>query len=357
MSELGRKRIKLAAEIVISGLIVSAALLFYFNPKPAAEEVKSAKSSLPVKIYRVQKTHLSETLILIGSTASNRSVKIAAGVSEFLSKIHFLDGRAVKEGDLLFLFDSREEEAKIENLSIVFSDAKREFERYEQLKKANAVSVKEYDAQKTRMDIAEMELKTLRIALEDRRIYAPFSGTIGICAVNEGAYVKAGDELAALNDDSKIKVDFRVPEKYAVKVRHGMIFTATGEAFPNRKFSGTVDSWDSQIDIDSRTLPVRGIIDNPDRILRAGMLLSVSLELSGYDALTIPEKAVVFSGERQYIFKVSPDSTAHRQEVQLGRRGNNYVEVLSRLSENDIVITDGVLKAKDGGKVAWEDEK
>lgn len=357
MSGKQGKRFKYAMEFIFGGFMIGGAMFLYLRPESKIEDQIRPEAALPVKVQRVQKAHWSETATVIGTAASYQSVRIASEVSEVLSEIHFKNGQEVRKGDLLFLLERREEEAKAENLAIVFADAKRELERYDLLKQAHAVSAKEYDAQKTKMEIAEMELKAMRLALEDRQICAPFSGTIGICTVNEGAYVKAGDELVSLNDDCKIKVDFRVPEKYTLQIKRGMRFTATGEAVRDQTFSGTVDSWDSQIDLDSRTLPVRGILDNPKRVLRAGMLLSVTLELAGYDALTIPEKAVIFSGALRYVFTVSDAGTAERKIVKLGRRGDNAVEVLAGLKDGELLVTEGILKVKDGGKVVYENEK
>lgn len=355
----GRTIIKYTLEAVIGGGLLAGALFLYLRPDAQKEDTKGTENELPAVVETIQFSTLKETLFEPGTASSWQSVELSSQVAETLTKVHFKDGQKVTEGMLLFEFENREETAKVENLTILLADAKREYERFRRLQQANAVSAKDFDTQKTKMDVAEMELKALRLALDDRKIVAPFPGYIGICNVTEGAYIKQGTPLVTLDDDSKIKVDFNVPEKYALKIHEGMPFTVTGDAFSGQTLAGTVSSMDSRIDVDTRTLKVRGMIDNPKRILRSGMLLNVTLALGERRVLMIPEKAVVVSGERREVFTVSSDGFAHKKTVELGLRRDGRVEVVSGLEAGEKLIVEGASKAKDGKpvNVAREEQK
>ena len=110
-------------------------------------------------------------------------------------------------------------------------------------------------------------------------------------------------------------------------------------------------SVDTRVDPVSRTVTVRARLDNPERLLRAGMFLTVNLLQRDIQSLMVPEQAIVPEQSRQFVWVVDDAGIAHLREVQTGRRRPGQVEMLAGLDEGERVIIDGTQKARDGQPV------
>jgi len=145
-----------------------------------------------------------------------------------------------------------------------------------------------------------------------------------------------------------LKVDFRVPETYMRQVQPGQTLTVTLDALPGRKFDGKVLAVNPLIDAAGRSVVIRAIVRNADTSLRPGMFTRVNLiTKDDRDALVIPEQAIVPQGDEQFVFRIV-DGKAARVKVDIGQRREGKVEVLKGLDVNDMVVTAGQLKLRDG---------
>jgi membrane fusion protein (multidrug efflux system) len=102
----------------------------------------------------------------------------------------------------------------------------------------------------------------------------------------------------------------------------------------------------------TRSVTVRAIVPNPDRLLRPGMLLSVQLFQAPRRAIVVPEIAVVQVGTEAFVYRVAQDQTATRVKVGLGSRRRGEVEIASGLAPGDTIVTEGAVKLRDGARVA-----
>jgi membrane fusion protein (multidrug efflux system) len=155
-----------------------------------------------------------------------------------------------------------------------------------------------------------------------------------------------GDVITTLDDISKIKLDFTIPELYLSNLHKGLNLTATTQAYPKRLFSGQVTTIDSRVDPISRMLTLRAIIPNQDEALRAGMLLTVKLNLNPRDALMIAEQALVPIGSQQFVYVITEALTAEKRLIELGQRQIGKVEVIHGLALDEKVVVEGTLRLK-----------
>jgi membrane fusion protein (multidrug efflux system) len=163
--------------------------------------------------------------------------------------------------------------------------------------------------------------------------------------------VTPGTEIATLDDISTIKLDFSVPEVNLSAIKRGLTVTATSAAYPGREFKGEVVSIDSRIDPVTRAITVRAAIPNPDAALKPGMLLAVQMASSERQTLILPEIAVFGIGASHYVYAVD-QGMARQVEVGIGARRQGRVEITSGLTEGQTVVTDGIVKLRDGAKIA-----
>jgi membrane fusion protein (multidrug efflux system) len=154
--------------------------------------------------------------------------------------------------------------------------------------------------------------------------------------------------ITTLDDTSRIKLDFDVPEVFLSNLEPGLTVTARSAAWPDTQFEGVVSTIDTRVDPVSRTIAVRALLPNAEGRLRPGMFLTVSLLKENVQSLMIPEEAIVPERSKQFVFVVGADNIAEIREIRTGRRRPGEVEVIKGLEEGEWVITEGSLKTRDG---------
>jgi len=181
-------------------------------------------------------------------------------------------------------------------------------------------------------------------------VRAPFAGRVGLRRVSPGSLVNPGTVITTLDDTATIKLDFTVPESYLSTLAPGLPITALSIAYPGRTFEGKVSSVDTRVDPSTRSVTVRALVPNPERLLKPGMFMNVRLERGAADALMVPEQALVPEQGDVFVFVLEGDSVAKRL-IRAGQRRVGDVQVLQGLSAGDLVVTEGTQKLRDGVRV------
>jgi membrane fusion protein (multidrug efflux system) len=183
-------------------------------------------------------------------------------------------------------------------------------------------------------------------------IMAPFAGTIGLRQVSVGDYVKEGQDMVNLEALDPLKVDFRVPEISMSQVKDGQGLQITLDALPDRVYEGRVYAINPLIDANGRSIVIRAQVPNKDGKLRPGMFARVRLFTSGSkETMVVPEESLFPVGDDKYVYKVV-DKKATRQKVEIGQRREGRVEIVNGLTPEDIVVTAGVIKLREGAPVS-----
>ena len=306
------------------------------------------KPQVAVKVSQVTESKIHTVLEFIGTAVSNESVDITSSVAQKVTKINFSDCDFVKKGDVLVQQNIDKQLAIKKQAEINLQEQQRELTRISTLKKRNVIAAKEYDSQNTKVQDAQAKLAEVEEEIKERTIVAPFDGMLGLRKVSVGALLSPGTVITTIDDIKKIKVDFSVPEKYLSLITTGSKIEATSIALPGKKFFGTVQAISPRISSTSRSISVRGIIENNDYLLRSGMMLNVTIEMQDRNAIQVQESAVLNVGEKHYVYVVDSENKARQKEIEIGERSDHLVEVTKGLTSSDKVIIDGVVKISDG---------
>jgi membrane fusion protein (multidrug efflux system) len=149
-----------------------------------------------------------------------------------------------------------------------------------------------------------------------------------------------------------LKVDFRVPELALSQLRDGQTLQITLDAIPDKAYDGKVVAINPLIDANGRSIVIRAQVPNRDGRLRPGMFARVRLFTSGMqDTLVVPEEALFPVGDDKYVYKVV-ENKATRQKITIGARRGGQVEVVEGLGPDDVVVTAGVIKLREGAAVS-----
>ena len=335
---------------LLFGVVLLAGVVVYLN-LPADESSKQNGSrATPVRATVASMQTMPITIEALGTATANESVTITAQVTDTVQAVYFDDGEEVEAGKVLVQLNNREEYARIAELKANIDEAKRQYARIEDLRQSSAASEQLLDEQQARVKGLEARLDIARAQLSDLQISAPFAGVLGVRSVSKGALVRPADVITTLDDISVIKVDFSIAENHLASLAVGQTISATTTAYPNESFSGTISHIDTRLDPISRAIKVRANIDNSDKRLRPGMLMTIVVEKRVLNTLVLPEKTLVPVQDKQFVYVVEND-IAIQKEVAIGERRPGKVQILSGISEGDVVITEGTLRVRDQSPV------
>ncbi len=314
----------------------------------------SGQDAVPVVVTEIARDRFVDRVEALGTLRANETLELTATVSEIVTAIDFDDGQRVEAGDILVEMTSKEEHALIEEEKSTIAEAKKQYDRVRRLAERGATSQALLDQRRREYETARARLRAIESKLQDRLIVAPFSGIVGLRNISVGALVEPGDVVTTLDDDSVMKLDFTVPAIYLATLKTGLPIVARSPAFADRQVEGPVASINSRIDPSTRSIIVRAILPNPERLLKPGLLMSVELMKNPREILVIPEEALIPLGRETYVFVVdrSADPTiAEKRKVKTGSRRQGDVEILSGLDPGESVITQGTLRARAGQPV------
>jgi membrane fusion protein (multidrug efflux system) len=314
----------------------------------ASATAAPAQRAIPVEAQKVRIGPIDDTVEAVGTALANESLTVTSKIAGIVKAIRFTEGQQVKAGTVLIELEDREPMANLESAKALRDQAKAAFNRTKSLQATGNAPASRLDDQEGAYRAAEARVRVIEAQLADLKIVAPFSGRVGIRRVSQGALISVGTVITTLDDVETIKLRFFVPEAAVSAVRTGSNVAASGNAAPDRVFTGSIASIDTRVDATTRAVEVRAEFPNQDGALKPGMFLTVKLALNRRNgALIVPEEAVVPEGIRQYVYVVA-DGKAVKTEVKLGSRLPGEVEIREGLNQNSVVVTSGVQKIRDG---------
>lgn len=335
---------------------LTIALLSLFIAAPAA-----AQRGGPASVFaeEVSEREFSRDIEALGTLEPREQVELSLNASDRITALYFEDGERVREGKTLLSLAQREQLALVESAEADVEEATRQLERVSRLAAAEAVSQSELDRAERDLNSAEANLRALQSRQKDRVLVAPFDGVLGFRRVSLGSFVRPGDVVATLIDDSEMNLDFDVPSIFTRSIQPGTEITAETDDLPGEVFEGSIATLDNRIDPITRSIRARARIPNPDQLLRSGMFMRVTVTADPRYSLAIPEASVQPIGPRTFVWRISEEDgalKARRVEVQLGQRAEGYIEVLSGLTAGDRVITEGIIRVREGSEVRIQDK-
>ena len=179
-------------------------------------------------------------------------------------------------------------------------------------------------------------------------IIADFEGKLGKREIAQGV-LGSNSLIITLDDLKKIIIDIKVPENYVGVLKPELKAEITSSAF-NKVFKGKIETISSRIDPSTRSILSRVIVDNSKFEIIPGQLMTVKIIYEETDEIGVPESAVTIQGETAFVYIVN-NEIAEKKDIKIGKRNFGKVSVISGLNEGDIVISEGVTKVRDKGKI------
>jgi membrane fusion protein, multidrug efflux system len=337
-----------------AGLLCAASALLALGgcTKPAANTPAGLGTPAAVTVVTAvaHEEPMGIDIEAVGTTRANESVDVTSKASNTVTAIRFQEGEDVERGAVLVQMDDAEAQAELAVAEAALVRSRSQFDRSRDLAARQALSASDLEQVEATLkaDMARVTAAQVRVA--DTVIRASFRGRTGFRQVSVGSFVSAGTDITTLDDISIIKLDFTVPETYLFLLRRGLPVAASTTGLPGRMFTGEVTNIESRVDPVTRSITVRAELPNPDRVLRQGMFMTVSLKGDVVPTLLVPEEAIVPERGRNYVFVVN-DGVIARREVRIGKRRPGDVEIVEGLEQGERVVVEGSQNIRDGTRV------
>ncbi len=282
---------------------------------------------------------------------ANEKVQVTTVISEKIKKIVFKEGKFVKKNQILIeLFDDEENAIKKQILAEV-KEAQMNYERASKLFSKGNISQTILDNRLMLKDKLNARLEEINAKINDLKILAPFDGITGVKSFSEGSLVKPGDVITTLYDIKKLKIQAKVPEKFINKINDKTIFSLRSSIDSDMNIKGKVSIIDPLIDDETRTFKIIGIINNPNSLLKPGLMVNLTFNFNDRESFFIRENAVFNQDNITYVYLVNKKNTVLKKKVNIGLRKDGLVEIIDGLSSFDLVVYEGINKIKEGTPV------
>jgi RND family efflux transporter MFP subunit len=365
---------------LLAGLALAGLGAYFWNgnasQKAAAQAGRGGQRAVPVTVTKATRQAFPVRLEALGTVTTIASVAIKTRVDSEITAVKFEDGARVKQGDVLFVLDSRAIETEIKRVQAViagaeaqFEQASRDVQRYSELVTRNATTVVTLNNAQTQVNISRATADSnkatregLRVQLSYCTIRAPITGRISMANVKVGNIVRQADTapLATINQTAPIYVSFTVPQRVLPDVRAAIAAeTASLQAVvpgSNAHESGQVTMVENTVDPATGMVTIRATMPNQDEVLWPGTLVNTALTLRAEERVTVPAAAVQLSQSGTFVFVIK-DGAATVRPIKVERTVNKVSAIESGLEEGEVVVTDGQLLLSNGTKVAIQSGK
>lgn len=315
------------------------------------KEVKTDAIEIAVTVAAAEMKETNGSMELVGSTQAVKEVNIASESTGRIIQVNFKMGDFVTKGNVLAKIDDTYKRLAYENATLNYNKYKEDISRYQALRKGDAVSDTQLRDILLAYENAKIQLENAKKQWDDTQIAAPFSGYIISQNTELGAYVNPGTIIAGIADISELKVVLDVSESNAYELHTGQEANITADVHPETGYKGTIMNISPKAG-SSHTYPIEVRISNNDKYkLKAGTYVNVSVNMGkNGKALMIPRDAIVSSVKDPSVYVVESNQ-AHLIKIGVGLNYNSQVEVVSGLSEGDLVVTNGQINLTDGSKI------
>ena len=374
---MAEPRSRLRSVLIGLALALFAAGLLLFWTAPDPERVTPAGEAAAlraVKTQRVRAVPIRSRAEFAGVLEARRSVQLFAETHGAVTRLGAEALDRVEAGQLLLAVDPFQAEVAVERAVATLARSESELalarsnlERRRSLAQRSVASDADLEDAENGEKVAAAALRQSRAELERTRddlrkktIAAPFAGVLRSFRVEQGEYVREGQQLGELLDLETARVVIGLSDRQIVMVRSGQPVEVVVEAYPGESFAGSILRVGAASDPSSRKFPVEVELPNPEGRLLPGMIATVAFDLGGEQARTlIPREASVEEFGLRFVWVIEPEEqeggafVARRRRVgvrSLPFRPAEF-EVLSGVAEGEEIALTGMGQLREGERV------
>ncbi|HEY8048410.1 MAG TPA: efflux RND transporter periplasmic adaptor subunit [Ramlibacter sp.] len=361
------RRTRIAAVVVLVLLAAGAArtVVSRMLDERTLEQTSAQSAIQYVKVAKVQSAGEAQALNLPGSLQGYVQAPVSARAGGYLRRWTQDIGSRVRQGELLAEIETPELDQQLSQAIAARNQAaaslelaKTSVDRWEQLRKRDAVSQQELEERRSaflqaRANLAgaDANVERLRQLESFKRVVAPFAGVITKRNVDIGDLIDSNKPLFLLSQTDPLRVYVNVPQSYAHLVKPGQSAIVTQTELRGRTFKGQVVRTASAIDASTRTMQAEINLPNHDGALLPGAFVNVELVAAPSGTLTVPANALLFRSKGTFVARVDGSGIVHLLPVRVGRNYGETVEVLDGLEGSESLVLNPADSIAEGDKV------
>ncbi len=319
----------------------------------SAKEGKGGKKNTGpalVDVLVARPTAVTDSLEANGAVVANDYVELHPEVNGRLTFLNVQEGRRVSKGTVIARINDADLQATLQKTRAQLQVSRLSQDRLEKLLKVQGVNQADYDLAVSQVRSYQADAAYSQAMIAKTVIRAPFTGVLGLRQVSPGAYVTPATIIATLQADTKLKVDFTLPEANGSVVRPGSVVTVQLAGTPPRRYPATVVAQESQVNQTTRNLTVRaqlpaGAQASPGAFARVSVAIGAARR-----SVLLPTNALLPGDKSDQVVLVK-QGKAVLQNVRTGDRQNDQIAIVSGLAAGDSVVTNGVLFTQPGKPV------
>lgn len=367
-------RKKYIKPIIITLIILVIIAIGYFSFKSfVSGEIEVTTTNASV----ISSSETSAVLTASGYVVAQRKAAVASKGTGRLVFLGVEEGDPVYKNQVIARLEDSDIKAQLAqaqaNLLLQqagLNDAKNQFERSKTLLKTNSSTQSEVDAAEARyltilasIEVAKASLRASEVAMENTLIRAPFNGTVltknadvGEIVAPFAASASSKAAVVTIADMTSLQVETDVSESNIFRIKPNQSCEITLDAYPRIKYPGHVAKIVPTADRGKATVMVKVAFKEYDSKVLPEMsakVLFLGDEIKNNEVtemLVIPISAVVKKNDKYFVYKII-NGTAELTQFQSGRESDDYIEVLSGVTESDKLINNPSDKIKDGTKI------
>ncbi|MBS1536033.1 MAG: efflux RND transporter periplasmic adaptor subunit [Bacteroidetes bacterium] len=311
-----------------------------------------------VSVQTIKDTVFSHYLEVQGSVDTKENIIVQPEFSGTLTSLNAKAGQSVAKGQILGRVDDAGLSQQLASLENQYALAKTNFDRQKNLWDKKIGSEMQYLQAQTNMISAQKGVAQMKAQLAKTVIRAPFSGTIDEVFVEKGQVVAPGTPqgLMRIVNVSNMYVSTSVPETYIGKLKVGtevdVFLTSLGKTY-----KGKVRQVGNFINPSNRSFGIEVSVPNPQGLLRPNQVAKLRIiDYTNKKAIVAPSNAIQKDAKGESYVYVADNikdktATAKKVVVQVGQSSDNVTEILSGLTAEDVIVTDGVNNISEGMKL------
>jgi len=303
-----------------------------------------------VDVLVARPSSVTDSVEANGAVVANDFVELHPEVNGRLTLLQVNEGQRVRKGTVIARINDADLQAQLQKTRALLQVSRLSQNRLEKLLKVQGVNQADYDLAVSQVRSNEADAAYTQAMLAKTIVRAPFDGVLGLRQVSPGAYVTPTTIIATLQADTKLKVDFTLPEANSGIVQPGTVVTVHLTGNPPRRYSAKVLAQESQVNQTTRNLTVRAQLPAGAQA-SPGAFARVSVPTGAARRSVILPTNAIMPGDKSDQVVLVKHGKAVMQDVQTGDRQNDQIAVVSGLAPGDSVVTNGVLFTQPGKPV------
>ncbi len=375
------RRRSLLLRIALVVVLAAAAVLTWQRMEKvetgAPSTAEGGRSGTPQQSVQVAAVALGDmpiTIDALGTVTPFETVTIRTQIAGKLQELGFDEGQIVKKGDFLAQIDPRpyqaalaQSQGQLAKDQALLAQAQSDLDRYLTLSKQDSISKQQVADQEALVaqDRAaiitdQAQVQTAQLNLDYTHIVSPITGRAGLRLVDPGNYLQPSDAtgIVVITQIDPISVVFSTPEdnlpRIAARLNSGakLPVTVFDRANVNELATGTLTTYDSQVDVTTGTIKMRATFDNPKGVLFPQQFVNVRLLVDTLSGVALaPNAAIQVGPSGNFVYVLNANSTVSKRDVVTGAANGKWTTIASGLADGDKVVIDGVDRLRDGAKV------